>query len=81
MAPKLPGYHYDAEKGKYFKIILDCASTTGSKYSKTAVKKTEHQKHVSQLSRPKNAASESDLGDQEARRSWETTKGASNPAF
>ncbi|CAO1602277.1 hypothetical protein XANCAGTX0491_005903 [Xanthoria calcicola] len=45
MAPQLPGYYYDEEKGKYFKIIPDCASATASKYSKTALARTEHHRH------------------------------------
>lgn len=46
MAPNLPGYYYDEDKGKYFKIVPDSASVTRSKYSTTAVAEAKKQKHV-----------------------------------
>ncbi|KAI4242675.1 MAG: hypothetical protein L6R40_003896 [Gallowayella cf. fulva] len=45
MAPNLPGYYYDEDKGKYFKIVPDSASVTRSKYSTTAVAEAKKQKH------------------------------------
>ncbi|KAL8682745.1 MAG: hypothetical protein Q9186_001256 [Xanthomendoza sp. 1 TL-2023] len=45
MVPNIPGYYYDEDKGKYFKIVPDWTSTAAwSKYSTTAIAKAEHQK-------------------------------------
>lgn len=38
-APReIPGFYYDAEKGKYFRIQADHRAPTGSAYSRSAVK-------------------------------------------
>lgn len=50
MPPALPGFHYDAEKKKYFKIQPNHVAAHGSaarKYSKATLKKEAEERHES----------------------------------
>ncbi|KAL1981019.1 hypothetical protein VTN96DRAFT_3243 [Rasamsonia emersonii] len=44
MVKQIPGFYYDPEKKKYFRIQANHLAPAGSQYSRDAVKKREHQK-------------------------------------
>ena len=57
MARDIPGFHYDEEKKKYFKILSNHVAPSGSRYSKGAIKKEKVQKHMKDAELKKSISS------------------------
>ena len=50
MAPQLPGFYFDKNKRRYFKILPHHQAPPGAKYSKEALKTAAKKRQVSLLS-------------------------------
>lgn len=50
MASQLPGFYFDENKRKYFKILPNHQAPQGAKYSKEAIKKASRKHRVSLMS-------------------------------
>lgn len=46
MPSDIPGYYWDPNRRKYFKIVADHAATASSSYSKSAVSQEEQKQKV-----------------------------------
>lgn len=49
MAPQLPGFYFDENKRRYFKILPHHQAPPGAKYSKEALKTAAKKRQVSLL--------------------------------
>jgi len=49
MATSIPGFYFDAAKGKYFKILPNHIAPAGSKYSQQSISKEKDNTKVSQF--------------------------------